>query len=229
MTTPNGPKLVAALALTLGLVIAGASCIERDLNQTISIEPDGSVTWTVIEANVRSDNPDGPEFQREADEWFSRARAGRHGTAEAFRALGATSVESQILREVWPYAVSTTGRFPDPGSLFQVMLDRLGIDGRSTIEQIGGRTTWTISYSPDEPGPAARRPDDDEANQGLEALVSEWPKQCRFAIRHGRFVDSVGFDIEAGGHGARLRDDADEARKEADGPVAISLAWSVGR
>src|SRR6266852_1993741 len=87
-----------------------AGCLTKETNQTIYLEPDGTVTWTVLEKDVRSDREKAEDRTREEAEYFSAASVARHPVALAFASLEPISVRTTLLRAVPPYAVFVDAR-----------------------------------------------------------------------------------------------------------------------
>ena len=103
------------ISAVCGVVVAAAfcgGCLQKEVTPAVYISPSG-VTWSVIERDVRSDNEDTGARILEEQDYVLAASAGKHGVAEAFRALGAQSVTTTWLRRVRPYSVMTEGRFAD--------------------------------------------------------------------------------------------------------------------
>ena len=115
-------------------------CLIKETSQTIYLEPDGRVTWTVLEKDVRSDGEKAEDRTREEAEYFSAASGARHPIALAFASLDPISVRAAILRAVPPYAVFTDARFARLDSLMARFVERIGVRPRQRSSVMAART-----------------------------------------------------------------------------------------
>ena len=151
---------------------------------------------------------------------MAAVRAEQHPAAVAFRALGGSDVRTEVVSARWPFAVLTEARFPDIGRVCQQIIDRIGeVRGQSLLERNGNRTTWkiTLDYDPD-----FERTDSDETpDMDVALLGDDGPV---LLMRHGQFVDAVGFDITDDGRVAKFTDlDDHDWNKEPH--LVLSLTW----
>lgn len=197
----------------LGL-LSSTACLQKDVTHTVYVSPT-AVTWSTIEKDVRSDHADQAERTAEEQDYILGARAGRHGVARALGALGATRIETTILRDDRPFTVVTTGRFGDVGELARAVIARLGIRGDASIDRKGCERTFRAWFDTnEEPGAGA-----DE----LTDVIGDLPLY-RVALAGGRFTGATGFLIEADGAVASV----DPAAAPEDGIVRVSLTWIEG-
>ncbi len=219
-------KLSQAL-LSLSLLAAAgttAACLVKDTSHSISLEPDGSATWTVLERNVHATADTPADRAREEEEYLAKARAGQGANEAAFRALGASTVATRIAAANWPFAVLTAARFPSVADMLQACFDAAGeVRGQSTLEQKDGRTTWRVVVIEDKDAASARSSDTQEAVANLLAGIADG--EPLFLIRHGQFVDAAGFTITDDGRVAKL-DDLSKWDWEARPRLEVWLTWT---
>jgi len=164
---------------------------------------------------VRSDEPDPATRLLEEQDVILGARAGQHGVARALRALGATRVETTMLRTDRPFTIVTDGRFTDLGDLARAMLRQAHVRGDASIDRNGCERTFRAWI-------------DAESNEGqdsdaLSALL-DGTTQYRLVLTEGRFVRAEGFAIEEDGSVAT----PSASLEPEDGVVRVSLTWTEG-
>jgi hypothetical protein len=213
---------LAALAAVAGAAVFSGGCLVKETSATLCLEPDGSVQWTVLQRNIHATGDTPADRQREEDEFMAAAAADRHPNAVAFRALGGSDVRTEVVSARWPFAVLTEARFPDIARVFQQILDGIGeVHGQSRLERNGDRTTWTITLDYD---PDFERPDSDDASDIDSSLFAD--DGPVFFMRHGQFVDAVGFDITDDGRVAKLTD-LDDHDWNKDPHLVLSVSWAA--
>jgi hypothetical protein len=205
------------------MAAAAAGCLVKETTHTLYLSPDGAVTWSVVEKDVRSDCTTEQERTTEEQEFLALALSGGHSTAEAFRELGGTGVTSTAIRHQRPFTVITQAGFPGIDGLFQQLLNLEGIAGRSELKREGERVEWTLALWPDQEraGPGG----DD-----LAAVLSPfWDADgWRIVLEDGRFVGAEGFDLSDDGVVATLREDGPEGGEDPR-ETRIQLTWSTRR
>ena len=145
--------------------------------------------------------------------------AGTHPVALAFRSLGATDVTTRVVAAEWPFAVQTEARFSDIARVWQDYFDRIGLQAQSSLQRAGNRTTWTLILDMLE----QREGPEVIGDEGLESLMpGDAPPPLM--MRHGQFVDAVGFDISDDGRVARGKDLSDRDWNT-DPRLVLSLSW----
>jgi len=214
------PASLAALLAVLSLAFFSAGCLVKDTETTFCLEPNGTVTWTVLETNIHGTGDTPAERQREEDEFMAAASSGKHPNAAAFAAIGGLDIRTDVVSARWPFAVITEARFPDISQAFQRFFDQAGeIQGTSRLERHGDRTTWsmTIECDPDAPQTGS------DTSEGTPASLFD-DDQPVFFIRHGQFVEAVGFDISDDGRVATMtkQDDHDWDKEPR---LSLSLTW----
>jgi hypothetical protein len=217
----NRAARLAALVAFLAVAVVSAGCLVKETSHTLCLEPDGSVRWAVLERNIHATADTPADRQREEDEFMASTAAGEHPMALAFRALGASDVRTQLVSAEWPFAVRTEARFPDIARLWQQCLDSVdGLRAQSTLEVNGNRTTWRVTVDLD---PDVQRPDSD-VTQAIESLFDDNGDAPVFFIRHGQFVDAVGFETSDDGRVAKPKDLGDHDWNK-DPRLVLSLTW----
>lgn len=207
------PTLSRTYGLCLLLAAVPASgCLRKDVTHTLYLAP-AEVTWSVVEKDVRSDEPDPAARLMEEQDYLLAARAGHHGVAKALAAIGATRLDVRLLRSDRPFTVMTEGHFTDLAGLARSVMRRAGARGDATIERDGCRQTFRawIDVSQDPVG------------EDLDDLVADLPAY-RIVLSEGRFLDARGFSIVEDGTVAIPTGAADQE----DGVVRIFLTWNEG-
>ena len=197
----------------LGLLSA-TGCLRKELTHTIYVSPSG-VTWSAMEKDVRSDDPDPTNRMLEEQDYILGARARQHGIARALGTLGATRVNATILRSDRPFTVVTDGHFGDPAEVAAAMMTLAHVRGDASIEREGCQKTLRVWF-------------DVESNTGedqdaLAELMRE-ATSYRVVLTEGRFLRAEGFTIEE--DGAIATPGAPVALD--DGIVRASLTWTEG-
>lgn len=202
-------------AATLALItaVASAGCLQKEVTHTLYVAP-SSVVWSVLEKDVRSDEPSAGARHLEEHEYALGVAAGSHGVALAFRRLGARATTTWLRRER-PYSAMTEARFADLGAVATALLRESRAQGDATLVREGCRTTFAMRLDADST----------EANSddGLDALVAEL-EDYRVVLTEGRFVSADGFAIGSDGVVAS----PDPAKTPAGGVLTIGLVWEDG-
>ncbi|MBI2841220.1 MAG: hypothetical protein HYX75_23120 [Acidobacteria bacterium] len=208
-----------AIAGVVSLLVLTTGCFRQETLHSLYISPCGGVRWMIVEKDVRSD-ASGEEAQRnEEQRWLAQTRNGDHPVAEAFRALGPSSVTWRIVRDTRPFVVVTEAEFGGIDELGQSFLDQLGMRGQSELATADGGFRWTLTVFPSEDQPESA---DDSPVTHL--LVDAAESYC-IIVEEGRFIDAVGFDLSEGSTVARP---AERKEYPKDGtPLVFSLTWRI--
>ncbi len=204
------------ISAVCGVVVAAAvcsGCLRKEVTQTVYLGPSG-IVWSVIERDVRSDEKVPADRIREEQAYFLAASAGKHGVAEAFRALGAQSVTTTWLRRERPYSVMTEGRFADLRQLTLAILRDAKAQGDVSLVREGCQTRFTARVDLES---AADSGDDSALGELLTDLET-----YRFVLAEGRFISADGFEILEGG----LIAVPDKKKTATDGILSLSLVWA---
>ncbi len=211
---------LSILAALFAIASTGAGCLVKETSVTLCLEPDGSGRWAVLERGIHATGESPAERQREEDAFMTAAAVNQHPAAIAFRSLGGTDVRGDVVSSQWPFAVQTEARFPDIARAWQRVLDTLGLHGQSVLERNGARTTWKVVIDND--------PDDDNAppdgESGADYAVLLGDAGPTVVLRHGQFVEAVGFDIADDGRVARMKN-LNDHDWEKEPRIALSLTW----
>ena len=222
-------RTFTGLASLAAVGLMTTACLVKDTTQTIYLEPDGAVTWTVLQADVRSDGKTAKERAREETEFAAAVRAEQHPVALAFDQLDPLSVRTDILRRDRPYTVLTQARFARLDWLMERFFSKLGATATSTLDRQNGTVTWAMTVSNLDDNASDHSPDKDEA---VDALFDSF-EHCRFVLAAGHFTSAVGFELSADGRVATSHDrDSDrDGDPSSDGTVSdklvrVSLTWT---
>jgi len=184
-----------------------------DVGHTLYVSP-SDVTWSALEQNVRSDDPDPAVRLMEEQDYILAARAGHQPVARALSALGATQVATTRLRNERPFTVLTEGHFSDLAELARAILRRAGVSGDATIDRDGCRRTFRAWL---DAGAEGGGTDD------LDALVAD-ASSYRLVLAGGGFLAAEGFTLsEDGAVAVPIGDAAGD-----NGLIKVSLTWSEG-
>ena len=183
----KGCGVLAVLAL-----VPAAGCLRRDLTHTIYVSPSG-VTWSAMDKDVRSDDPDPGNRLLEEHDYFLGVQVEQHGIARALRALNGTRVQTKVLRGDRPFTVLTEARFNDLAALAAAMMKAAYVRGDATTERDGCERTVRVSFDPESGTAADTSP--------LAELMSD-AAGYRIVLTEGRFVRAEGFTIESDGGAA---------------------------
>ena len=203
-------RTVVGLVATVA-VVTSAGCLQMQKGHTLYVAANGTVSWTVVEADVRSDDGDPAKAAGEEHDYITRARAGNHSVANAFARLQALNVTTQIVRDRRPFTVVTTAHFPSLQVLGQRLIDAMGLDASSVLTDDGTQSRWTLTIRSDEAA---------ESTSGdLTTLVDEpW----HVVLESGRFVDAQNVRI-AHEQRAILNQDCEDPKPGT--PLVWSLSW----
>ncbi len=201
--------LVTALLLT-------TACLIEDKRHTFYLDPDGSVTWTVVQEEIRSDAGDKSGRIREEREFLESVARGRHPVARAFEQLGALRVDAKIVRAERPYTIVTEARFESIARVLEGFLDRVDLVAEAQLVVKDDLMRLTFSYREGEGD--ASGPDDDNP---VENLIADH-ETYRFVLTEGKFLEAEGFRLESNDTAAVLL----EVDENDNGTATHSLTWS---
>jgi hypothetical protein len=200
-------------AAVMAAMVAASGCLAKDETNTWYLDAAGSVTWSVIEKDVRSDADTAADRAREESTYIDAVRAGTHPKAQAFEALDAREVRAQIVRAVVPFTVVTHARFDSLAALGQGLLQRMGLAGTSVMTREGPIATWTLSARNPHRGDAEPASDNDVSFDKLSVVLVT-----------GRFVSAEGFTLGDGGRIATLVEPDGDPFKDG-GTLVLRLTW----
>ena len=206
--------------ILLAATVLAAGCLIMDTDHTLYLDPDGALTWSVLEKDVRSDEEDPGERLEEERAYLERAWRNEHEAAEGLYALRPLGLETRVLRDRRPYTVLTTARFPSIDAVFQEMLDLEGIPGRAVLEDEFGLRRFVVTIPLDD---LDLEENDEEAEGECETVLGFWDIN-RILLTEGEFVEAIGFEID--GDSAVLKE-IDEETLERGGELTLSLTWTT--
>jgi len=208
------------LAILAAAAVLTGGCLVQQNRHTFYLDPDGAVTWTVVQEEIRSDATDPARRDDEEQTFLRAARLGQHAVARALDELGAERVDSRIVRDRRPFLVVTEARFDAVDELLETFLRRLGVPawGKLRVDADGGRLELTF------------RPDDevgtDEVDDPVWALLEPF-EGYRFVLTEGRFTEAEGFRLEAQETAAVMLAPDDETTVNRDGEATYVLNWTA--
>ncbi len=209
----------AALVVLSAIAMLEAGCLVKETTATLSLNPDGSVHWSVLERNIHATGDTPADRERQEREFMALAEAGTSPAAEALRAAGGSNVSSRTVSAVWPFAVLTEGDFSDIARLTTECLKRGGISAHSTLSRNGERNTWNVDIDLTDASTDA----DAESPSVADVLLDE---RTPLFLRHGQFTEAVGFDITDDGRVARL-EDLSKHDWDKEPRLHLSLTWTT--
>ena len=200
------------------LTIAATGCLLKDTTHTWYLHPGGSVTWTVVEANVRSDARAAADRTNEELAYWESVRSGTHDMAEAFRALGATTPRTRIVRAEVPFTVITDATFPALDDLGRQLIRQTGLAGASELLRDGDAWQWTMTIR--DPHAPDSEPDPDN---GILALA-ESLETLTIVLVTGRFESAEGFTLSSDSRVAMFDEKTTKAGVESS-LLVLRLRW----
>lgn len=220
MRTTKSMKSILILTVLLSLCFA-SGCIVKGTEQTLYLDPDGGLTWTVLESRIRSDQKERAARISEERDWLERYHRGEHPMVLALEELGPWSLESRLLRERRPWTVLTEAHFASVDLALQRFLDGLGLAGSAELRTDPAGGSLRIALRPAET--------DEEACNGedcvLDALFDGF-EELAFLMTDCRFHESPGFELSADGGVATLQEQDLEAAAEEEREVVYELRWN---
>lgn len=211
----RAPTYIRMLAMAALLPAAG--CLQKDTTETWYLEPDGRITWVVMESDVRSDAQTEYDRRQEEAMYGLAAKQDNHPMARALRQLGPIELKTIILRGDPPFSVRTEARFARIDALGQRLIERLGSIGTSVLRRDGAALEWTLTIR--DPHATEDAPIDDdlaELSNGMEAL--------RVVLINGRMESAAGFEISSDKRVATFREDL--AVTTESPVVVLTLKWT---
>ncbi len=212
-------KKMKVMLMLVGSGLLATGCLVDETTHGLYLHPDGSVTWTVRQQDVRSDSKE--RRVEEEEQFLANVRVERHAVALAFDLLAAQRVETLLLRDARPYTVVTRGQFARIDRVLQNLLDGLCVRADVELHREGDEFRLSVDYSPDVPDDC-----DSDQEEILAALVEE-PEQFRFVLTEGRFVEAEGFEIAKDGLLAKGLSPSEEEGENDPETRSYSLTWRV--
>jgi hypothetical protein len=85
-------KRMVAILIVIGGSLVASGCLQMESAHRLYLLPQGELTWTVQQTDVRSDAAQAAARQQEEGQWLSGIEQGSHAVAVAFETLGARQV-----------------------------------------------------------------------------------------------------------------------------------------
>ena len=213
--------------LTVCLLTAG--CLLKTDKHTLYLETDGTVTWTLLEVDVRSDERKEVHRWEQEAAFLERVEEGRHSPMVVFEHLGGFDVESRFLRRQRPYSLFTEGRFRSIDSLIRSVFDEVGLPAEVALDTWTGWSRLTVAvdvWALEEMDENGEFDDETPFREAFWDLLRE-VDEFEILLAEGLFVDALHFSIEDGGTRAVPELEIDEEQIEAaDGVLDFCLLWT---
>ena len=202
----------------LALALLNVGCMRHRNHHVLYLDPDGAVTWTVIQEELRSDEAETEARAAEEQAFLISAMRAENPVAAALRLLGPSTVDVQIVRDELPYMIVNEARFAAVDRVLQEFMTRIGLDADVTLEPEGDRTRLTLAFAESD---ESRDAEDDDI---LGALV-EPLESYRFVLTRGRIVEAHGFSLDAHNTSATLLDPEEAGIIDESGSAVYVLIW----
>ena len=208
-------KVMLMLTIVLPACLASVGCIEKEVDHTLYLDPDGAVTWVVLEREIRSTSKDPRERAEEEQEVLDLWAKNEHPMAIALGELHPLSLDCQLVRAERPFMIVTSARFPQVDDALQGLYGEMGVRNEATLERSAEKTRmewklWTGEI-------------DDEEVEVFEASLTE---ELKFVLTRGRFLEAEGFEISSDGSVAVIEFDEEIAADESE-ILTLSLTWTA--
>jgi hypothetical protein len=214
--------LVRRTLLILGLAACSVACILATTTHTLYLEDDGSVTWTVLQEDVRSDADSAAKRAAEEQGLLDAIAADEHPAAVALRSLGGGQVATTLLRDRRPFTIRTSGRFESIEALARALIEALEIPGSVRLSVADGVWTLDLELRLDEIEDQDGE-DDDELHPVID-LVDD-VEDYTLVAPSARFVRATGFAIEDNGRTVKFDLPSEEEILAGDKILTLSLSW----
>jgi hypothetical protein len=173
------------------------------------------VSWTVREADVRSDESDPGRRWGEEQEFLGGIADDRHPALVALRQVGATAPRTRVRRGDRPFEVETEAHFPRVEQLARALLAELNVAGDVALDRSGARTALVIRIDPAALAAGA------DYDGPLVALVEDLSRY-QIVLTQGRFISAEGFSISPDG---RLAAPVEPDPSSVGSALRLALTW----
>jgi hypothetical protein len=205
-----------AFVVITAAALASGGCLLKDTTETWYLEPDGGVTWVVMEKDVRSDAQAEADRRNEEETFYQDVMREVHPAARGFRMLGAAKLRTRILRSEIPFSVVTEGRFAALDDLGQRIISMSGLAGTSVLTRDGASREWTFTIR--DPHAENSRPDED-----VMALLGDLDT-LQVVLVAGHFESAQLFEISSDRRVAKL-DRAQLKDLDENAVLVMKLRW----
>ena len=217
--------------LTLATVcLLAAGCLIKTTNHTFYLESDGTVTWSILEADVRSDEKNRKERWDEEAAFLDRIREGEYAPYLVLDYLDAFSIDSRFLRRHRPYTLLSEGRFSSIDSLIRTAFDATGLPANVELDEQDGWSRLMVTvdvWALEEMEENGGWPEETPFTEAFWDVLMD-ADEIQFLLAEGKFVDAMNFSIEDGGTRAvpDFEEIEDEQIDAANGFLSYCLLWS---
>jgi hypothetical protein len=194
----------------VAVALNGSACIQKETRSVMYLDPDGSVTWSILESDVRSDAATPAERAGEEEGYRREMLANPTPLVAWLDALGGRAITRTVLKYTAPFEAHTVARFDRLDALLVSICQAAGSRCVSDIASDGRRTRMTLEQV-------------GEAGEGTGTdvgTVTDVLDGLRLVLGEGTFVEAVGFTLKDG-RTATLSDDLDAEH------IRLVLAWDV--
>jgi hypothetical protein len=207
-------------AVLIAAALASGGCLQKDVTETWYLEPDGGVTWVVMEKDVRSDAQAEADRRNEEETYYQDVMREVHPAARGFRALGAAKLRTRILRSEIPFTVVTEGRFAALDDLGQQIISMSGLAGTSILTRDGAIREWTFTIR----DPHAEDP---RPNEDVVALLGDLDT-LQVVLVTGRFERAQLFELSSDRRVAKL-DRSQLKDMDETATITLKLKWTASK
>ena len=200
------------------LLLLSSACIQEDNIVTWFLDPNGQVTWSILERNVRSDSKTRDERQTEESQFIIAARVHQHPAMTGLQRLAASDIKDSILQDKPPYTVMTEGQFRNLEEMGRRLFLAYRIKGTSVVSHDREKWIWTLTIE------SVPKEMSDQDTAELTALVGT---KLHVALREGEFVEATGFTINEDRRLAELSGELFDGRNDDDPPKVVKLVWRM--
>jgi hypothetical protein len=211
-----------ALPLAIAAALLTAACLQKDTTSTIYLRSDGSVTWVILEQNVRSDERDDAARLAEEAGYVDGVSRGDSDMINSLFALGAKDVHVRWLRSARPYAAMVDARFDNIAGVFDRALATCGLPYESSVTELDGVATWILRADVGVDGDRLTHDALEGCGNSLDGL--DEALDLTIVLESGTFTAATGFTI-TGTDMAALDEKTIEEHVKSTGVVELSLSW----
>jgi len=213
-------KRIQVLSAVAMIALLTTGCLVKHTRHTLYLEPDGAVSWMVIEKDIRSVADDPEERRAQESEYLDLFAAGEHPVALALERLGGANLRSSWLRDRRPYATVTEADFASVETLVQEFFDQLGVPGEVELRHEDSRHELVMTVLIEDDGEQA--PEEDEELLGLVEDADAY----RIVLTAGQFVDAEGFTLHEGDTVAMFDERSEDEIDRLGGILTLRLSWT---
>lgn len=201
------------LLLALAVTPFAAGCLLKTTTHRLYLSPQGALTWTVLEQDVRSTASSAADRASEEHDFLDGVASNTHPTLEALTRLAPYQTSLRTLRSERPYAVIAEARFERIDAVAEKLFAELRIPATAILRRAGDEWTLTLAIDLTTLGNV-------EADTPVTALIEEFDRY-RLVLTEGRFTSAIGFAIVDDGTAVELTPE----QVPTDRPAQLQLSW----